>query len=366
MNEVHSLSSKYYEYKDFEDIIFNGFDQQLSIEIIENLKDLQKKLGISLNQTNANTNVNNQRKNNYHASQTPKQNWKTNHLEQNKDNNQNGKINNENQEEIKFSKRGLNAQTSDADVSPNRDLTVSSLNIEKDLSTLRVSLNKISEKNFKNQSDVILELIDPYIVDESRNKYLAKFAQTIFEISSTNSFLSELNAKLYGLFINKSNLFSGFLEEFIVSYKRMYVFDNMQAEKLTCESCSTTPCKTCLENYQNKLNKLNDRRKAITNFLVDLMKEGVIQLNTVLECLMSLFDIFEEWIEVKNRVLEVDELVENIFLFLTKAQTELKGHSDWDEIYEDKVCVYGEFKCKEKNSLSSRAIFKFKDLLDLL
>ena len=243
--------------------------------------------------------------------------------------------------------------------------TLSSSHILKDISTLRVSLNKISEKNFKSQSDMILQLIEPYIVDESRNKYLTKIAQTIFD-SSTNSFLSKLNAKLYGLFINKSNLFLGYLEEFIVSYKRMYVFDNMQVEKLTCESCSATPCKTCLENYQNKLNKLNDRRKAMTNFLVDLMKEGVIQLTTILECLISLFDIFEEWIEVKNRVIEVDELVENIFLFLTKAQEELKEHSDWDEIYEDKLCVYGEFKCKEKNSLSSRAIFKFRDLLDLL
>jgi hypothetical protein len=222
---------------------------------------------------------------------------------------------------------------------------------------------------------MILKLFEPYlepylepnISSKSTPAPLEILTQTIFDISSKNSFLSELNAKLYCLLVQKSpSIFSRFLDNFVQSHKRMFIIDNMQVAKNTCELCGATPCKSCLENYQNRLNKLNDQRKAMTNFLVDLMKAGVIHIDAIVERLNELFVIFEEWIEVNHRVPEVDELVENIFVLLTKAQLQLKEHKEWDDIYENKISVYGEFKVKEKNSLSSRAIFKFRDLLDML
>lgn len=353
-------TGKYYEYKDFEDIIFNGFNQELSSEVIESLKILQKKLGIT--PTNASYQTT-QCRNNYQRNSNNHSFKNTNNPIHNPIHNTNHNTNynvnhntNDTIEEIKFTKDRKTKEQEGA-------------SIDKDIATLKVSLNKISKANFDGQSETILKLFEPYIEETtqcSEFQALEKLTQTIFDISSKNSFLSELNAKLYFLLVQKSPIFLKYLDNFIDNYRGMFMMDNMQVAKNTCESCGATPCKSCLENYQNRLNKVNDQRKAMTNFLVDLMKAGVIRINAIMERLNELFVLFEEWIEVNHRVLEVDELVENIFVLLTKAQNQLKEHKDWDDIYEKKLSVYGEFKVKEKDSLSSRAIFKFRDLLDSL
>jgi hypothetical protein len=103
----------------------------------------------------------------------------------------------------------------------------------------------------------------------------------------------------------------------------------------------------------------------MTIFIVNLMKEGVLSLASLMNCLDWMFSKFEEWIETKAYSCYVDEIADNLFLLITLGVHSLNQTEQWSSFY-DKICRIGEMKTKEKEGLSSRAIFKFKDLIDFL
>ena len=70
--------------------------------------------------------------------------------------------------------------------------------IEKIVNDIRVSLNKISVKNYDSQRDVIIENINNIMNTENENKAddMKLIVNSIFEIAINNKFLSELYAEL--------------------------------------------------------------------------------------------------------------------------------------------------------------------------
>jgi hypothetical protein len=299
------MTSVFYTLTDFDNIIFNGLQYTIPSEVIHNLQDLQKKLGIS---------------NQSQPTQKPKPHPTT--------------------------KRTFHPPNPVVVVHEVKKEIIEKSTIEKDIATIRVCLNKISTKNYESQSQTILTIVDGYIA-RSDKESLYQFANTIFDISSSNTFLSELNAKLYKQLIEKSDIFLAKTDEFMELYLNMYHLDVL-----------------CISNAENKI-KQNDKRKAMTIFIVNLMKEGVLSLASLMNCLDWMFSKFEEWIETKAYSCYVDEIADNLFLLITLGVHSLNQTEQWSSFY-DKICMIGEMKTKEKEGLSSRAIFKFKDLIDFL
>jgi hypothetical protein len=322
-----------YKMSDFENIIFNGFQYTLPHEVINNLLELQKKIG-SVGSTNPNHNHNHNHK--YKPSQNV---IHTSHKPFNKNvglvvaSSTDWKQQQQKTTEEKALKKTL-------DVS-NRS------GIDLDIATIRVSLNKISAKNYEAQSQNIIKIVESYI-EENHLESITKIANTIFEISSTNTFLSKLNAKLYSELVGKSSVFLKITDDFIESYKKTFNLETMRQADTEMR------------------NKENDRRKAMTQFLIHLVNEEVI-LSSVLVNVVSflLFELFEKYVECKSFIGEVDEIAENIYLFITLGYNSLKTTNEWDAIY-DKICFVDGLKAKEKPGLSTRALFKFKDILDFV
>jgi hypothetical protein len=308
------MASTWYNLNDFENIIFNGIEYSLPGEVIRNLLDLKTKMGINNNQKPQQDRRKEQMVGTSH-NKFANEKWKP-----------------PIKEELVFKKTEI--------------VNTNASSFEKDISTIRVSLNKISVKNYDTQSLNIITIIELYL-SENNMDALLKIANTIFDISSSNTFLSELNAKLYKELIDKSPVFYGMVDGFIDLYSKTYELEIFR-----------------MGDAENR-NKQNDKRKAMTKFIVNLMKQNVISLVDLLKTIVWLFEKMEEWIECDGHTHEVDEIAENVFLFITMTTDSLKAMSEWDDIY-DKICAFGEMKPKEKPSLSSRALFKFKDLLDFL
>ena len=223
--------------------------------------------------------------------------------------------------------------------------------VEKLINDIRVSLNKISAKNYDTHRDNIFKNIDDIIEQETEPAFteIDKIAAAIFDIASTNKFYSELYATLYKELTEKYPIFSKILDTFIsTSYKKTIELIDFADENKDYE-------KYC------RINKENDKRKAMTVFIVNLMKKTLVTEDNVTDMILFLQGLISNYIDEPNKTYIVEEITENIFLFLT---TSIEYLDKWNAIVEN-VKKMSQLKVKEHQSISSRAIFKYKDLVDL-
>jgi hypothetical protein len=110
-------------------------------------------------------------------------------------------------------------------------------------------------------------------------------------------------------------------------------------------------------------NKLNDKRKALSMFIVNLMKKGVIEKSVVSEIILYLEDIVAKNVDIENMVYEIEEITENLFILVTESAVDFKGTGVWETIMSN-ITLFSKYKAKEHLSISSRAIFKYMDILD--
>jgi hypothetical protein len=232
--------------------------------------------------------------------------------------------------------------------------------IEKSINDIRICLNKISNKNYETHRDTIIEYIEQIRKpsDDSSDeedvdntiKDINLISTAIFDIASTNKFYSELYARLYKELLEKFPMFSDNMNSVINSYQ-----DDIHKIQLVDPN----------ENYDKFCdnNKLNDKRKALSAFIVNLMKQSVIDKTIVSDIILYLQDIVIKNADIHNMVYEIEEITENLFIFITLSMGELNSHESWEKI-KSNIVMISNYKAKEHLSISSRAIFKYMDILD--
>ena len=116
-------------------------------------------------------------------------------------------------------------------------------------------------------------------------------------------------------------------------------------------------------NYDEfcKYNKENDKRKATSVFITNLVKAGVIPMSTAIWLINELHDVLVIYMKESGKLNEVEEITENIFLLLTSYNEILR-----ESVVDLKMHIQSlaELKPKELPSISSRAIFKYIDILE--
>ena len=228
--------------------------------------------------------------------------------------------------------------------------------IEKKINDIRICLNKITNKNYDVHRDSIMTFMNEIVEeigDDDVNTDLHKIATTIFEIASTNKFYSEMYAILYKELMDKYPIFKDIVGTF---FNTSYL-----------ECINTIKVVDQKENYDAFClnNKENDKRKATTVFIVNLMKQGILGLTEIVHLATILLDKVMQQVDEPNKLPEVEEITENIFLLVPQAAPLLKSVSGWDTIV-TKITACSQYKVKEHASLSSRVIFKYKDIVDAL
>ena len=222
---------------------------------------------------------------------------------------------------------------------------------EKVIQDIRICLNKMSTKNYELQRDQILSLLKIHYNDVNSD-----VSQTIFDIASTNRFYVELYAKLYkeliANFPHFNELVNTFLGTFVGGVREIIYVDADEDYEAYCA-----------------YNKKNDKRKATAVFLVHLMKEDVIPRLKVINIILTFQDLAVKYVEEPNRLNEVDEITEMLFLFFKEGKGLFQDvQTEW--IWKFKVVpmieTFSKYKKNDKPSISSRAIFKFMDIMELL
>jgi len=225
---------------------------------------------------------------------------------------------------------------------------------DKIMNDIRAALNKMSSKNYDTNRDIILgllkNLVDEQKDDTEKEKDLVKIGNNIFDIASTNKFFSEIYAKLYKDISEKfpeifNSILISFLEGFTNTMNTIIYVDHK-------------------DNYDDfcKYNKDNDKRKATSMFITNLVKNNVIQSEVLVNIIKTIQSNLNTYMNQENKVNEVEEIVENMFILLTNNITFLKSSENTEIIIFIKNLSV--LKPKDVASMSSRAIFKCLDIID--
>ena len=249
--------------------------------------------------------------------------------------------------------------------------------IEKRIDTIRSLLNKLTEATYnvvKNEIfDEVKEIIENNnvndvnentspvdegsvvatgsVVDEEN---ITKIANSIFNTASSNIFYSSLYSKLFNELMSYHEVFKSVFDksfsEFVGLFKKIdYVDPSVDYNKF-CENTKT-----------------NDKRRAMSTFIVNLMKEGVLHPDKVVDIIAELQEMISSYIKVANKTNELEELNENIFILVTNGKDILSSHEEWERITSKiKFLSVLKVKMKEYPSVNNKLIFKNMDILEEL
>jgi len=246
--------------------------------------------------------------------------------------------------------------------------------IEKTIDEIRKFLNKISVKNYENQRNNIIqklhEIVDDNTYDNNvisdtkefhgNNKEknivkenFGKVGFEIYSIASGNMFYSEMYAQLY------KDLIDEFPQMKVIFYNNLMLFREIFKK---IDFCSAE------EDYDKfcAVNKDNEKRRASGLFYVNLMKIGVITRDEITNIIKDLQNFqMLKIVEPDNKHI-IDELSEVIYIVVINSISYFKNeivNNEWKEIIE-KITKYSLMKVSDKQSITSKSIFKHMDILD--
>jgi len=229
---------------------------------------------------------------------------------------------------------------------------VHKVGIDGQIDLIRSALNKMSDKNYNEQYGKIIEILDKVINQDTNPQDIMHMGSTIFEIASNNRFYSKLYADLYTALIAKYEImniiFENNLNIFLELFKHI-------------EQCNAE------EDYDRfcKINKENEKRRALSAFFVNLTINKIIKEEQLFELTFNLLNQVYCLMKENNKKSEVDEMTENIAILYKKSLFENCNHKiDGSNIVEI-INMLSHCKVKTHPSLSNKSIFKYMDMIDM-
>ena len=227
---------------------------------------------------------------------------------------------------------------------------------------IRKHLNKMTDKTYCNLRDNIIKEIEGLaegilaegtlsnIEDEEFIKELNKIGEALFTIASGNSFYSTMYAKLYKELMEKFTFMKTIFE---TNFKN---FNTLFNDFSYCD-----PNKDYDKFCQN--NKINEKRRALSLFYVNLMKENLIDENEIVKILTQIqTSMLSSILEPDNKNV-VDEMTEIFYIIVVNGIDKINKLDEWSSI-ESFISKFAGFKPTSHPSITNKTIFKFMDILD--
>jgi len=320
-----------YTLKDFNDIAFNGFNLDLSDDVIRIISGLAQEVG---SPDYVKTPVFKKRENPMKveppsSSLIPKK-----------------KRGNKNMEVLNDDEWGVirSFQTTKLE---------DKVGLDAKIDMIRSHLNKMTDKNYIDMRNKIIDIIDSIIVDNVGSDDMTRVSSIIFEIASTNRFFSKIYADLYS--------------DLITKYDDMKKVFEISLDKFT-ELFASVEFVESTVDYDKfcRINKDNEKRKALSAFFINLMNNNIITKEKIVDITRNLLCQLYSLISVDNKKNEVDELTENIALLYKKDLYDAVKYDKIDGMTISQVIdKLAHCKSKDYKSFTNKAIFKFMDLIEM-
>ena len=227
--------------------------------------------------------------------------------------------------------------------------------IQKNVDNIRGYLNKITDNNEEAMIKDIKAEISQLIEHDTSHENMMKIGYSIFNIASSNSFYSALYARLFKSLMNDYDIFKKIFEDNFKEFMNLF------------ESIEFVDPK---KNYDKfcEYTKTNDKRRAMSLFVVNLMINKIISEDEIIEIIKQLQALISNYISKPEKSNEVEELTENLSIIVTKSKDYLgkdETKSAWDNIIKKvEFVTILKPKMKEYPSITNKTIFKHMDLLE--
>lgn len=224
--------------------------------------------------------------------------------------------------------------------------------LDADFDAIRGIINKMTDKNCEEQKVKVVEVIEK-IIAENPDTDLSNIGSNIFEIASSNRYYSKVYADLYATLSDKFEFIKTKYQENFERFTELfndieYVSPDVNYDRF-CE-----------------INKINEKRKSLATFYVNLMGYGVIKKEEITNIMYNLLLKLYEYISIENKKNEVEELTETIAILYNKELYESNNTNLIDGLTINKVIEkIANSKVKDYKSLTNKALFKFMDLIDM-
>jgi hypothetical protein len=336
-----------YSISDFENFIFDGIEYNLSPTILEILKNLERELA-------------------FHIDTPQSSNYNPNSIKRTEKSRDNNNVSNKNAGSYNANKKypqnkiHQTKSVKDEDWEIIRNFKSTKLEtkegVDKLVNEVRVLFNKVSNKNYDTQITLIIESVKKFMEtimeSESKEEDFLKLSKVLFDIIYTNKFFGELYAKLYNELIQVDPQFMVVLQE--------------QIEKIkSVQDLKYVDPNTDYDAYCN-YTKNNDGKKSFIAFLIHINKYQPSIFEYVVELLDYYVNMSIENVDIENRMNEIEEITERIFLIITKSESTLVEHSKWKTDILHKIITLSQMKMKEHKSISNRIIFRYMDIIDTM
>jgi hypothetical protein len=225
---------------------------------------------------------------------------------------------------------------------------------DSDMDLIRVYINKITEKNYIDMCNKIVDIVEKLKTSNSTTE-LNKISANIFDIASSNRYYSKIYAELYSELSSKFNFMKLAYEENLTRFTDL--FNNIEYVDPN-------------ENYDRfcEINKINEKRKSLASFYLNLMLNGIISKTQIIKITRNLLDNIYKFISIDNKKNEVDELTETIAILYQKNLYE-NNKEKYEQIdgcsINEIIEKIAKSNVKDYKSLTNKSLFKFMDLIDM-
>ena len=248
--------------------------------------------------------------------------------------------------------------------------------VEARMDNIRSYLNKLTDKTYESMLENLVQELgeifkttgetagagaegtDSVQEDELNTlSIMNRVALSIFNTASSNSFYSAIYARLFKDLMGRYDVFHAVFEKNLSGF--MALFE-------TIEYCDPK------KNYDKfcDINKANEKRKAMSLFIVNLMKIGIVEKMHVLTIMKQLQELMYANLRQEGKTNEVDELAENLYIIVKNCHMDMKDAKNEPEIAEtfmnrvEQITEISKLKIKSKPSITNKTIFKHLDMLD--
>ena len=227
--------------------------------------------------------------------------------------------------------------------------------IQKNVDNIRGYLNKITDANEEAMTKDIKAEISQLIEHDTSHENMMKIGYSIFNIASSNSFYSALYARLFKSLMSDYDIFKKIFE------------DNFKEFMSLGESIEFVDPK---KNYDKfcEYTKTNDKRRAMSLFVVNLMINNIISEDEIIQIIKQLQTLISSYLRKPEKANEVEELTENLFIIITKSKDYLgkdETKSSWESIITNiEFVTVLKPKMKEYPSITNKIIFKHMDIFE--
>ena len=187
---------------------------------------------------------------------------------------------------------------------------------------------------------------------------LLQIGEILFTIASGNSFYSALYATLFKELMHKYSFMQAMFDKKF-----------QQVASLFKDFAYVDPAVDYDQFCEN--NKTNERRRAMSLFYVNLMKQGVLDAEPILELISGLQTTLQQKLGETGHKNIVDEMAEVLFILITNSASHFKtkagaldmGDDTW-RLIKERTTAISLLRLKAYPSLTNKTIFKHIDMCD--